>query len=64
MLEIKHFINGEFVGSASGKTFANINPATNQQIGFVHEAGKEEVSGGLYVIQILEELLQGSSFSF
>ena len=43
MKEIKHFINGEFVGSASGKTFANINPATNQQIGFVHEAGKEEV---------------------
>ena len=43
MQEIKHFINGEFVGSASGKTFANINPATNQQIGFVHEAGKAEV---------------------
>ena len=43
MKEIKHFINGEFVGSASGKTFANINPATNQQIGFVHEAGKAEV---------------------
>ena len=43
MKEIKHFINGEFVGSASGKTFANINPATNQQLGIVHEAGKAEV---------------------
>ncbi|MBK8452131.1 MAG: 2-hydroxymuconic semialdehyde dehydrogenase [Thiofilum sp.] len=43
MQEIKHFINGEFVTSASGKTFANINPATNQQIGIVHEAGKSEV---------------------
>lgn len=43
MLEIKHFINGEFVGSASGKTFANINPANNQQIGIVHEAGKRKL---------------------
>lgn len=44
MQEIRHFINGEFVGSASGKTFANINPATNQQIGMVHEGGQEEVN--------------------
>lgn len=43
MQEFKHFINGEYVGSKSGKTFANINPATNQQIGIVHEAGKSEV---------------------
>lgn len=43
MQEIKHFINGEFVGSQSGKTFANINPATNQQIGLVHEGGQIEV---------------------
>ena len=43
MKEIKHFINGEFVSSVSGKTFANINPATNQPIGIVHEAGKPEV---------------------
>lgn len=43
MQEFKHFINGEYVGSVSGKTFANINPATNQQIGIVHEAGKSEV---------------------
>ena len=43
MQEIKHFINGEFVRSASGKTFANINPATNQPLAFVHEAGKTEV---------------------
>ncbi|TXH67462.1 MAG: 5-carboxymethyl-2-hydroxymuconate semialdehyde dehydrogenase oxidoreductase, partial [Thiothrix sp.] len=43
MQEFKHFINGEYVGSVSGKTFANINPATTQQIGIVHEAGKSEV---------------------
>ncbi len=43
MKESKHFINGEFVGSANGRTFANISPATGQQIGIVHEAGREEV---------------------
>lgn len=47
MQEIKHFINGEFVSSSSGKTFANINPATNQQIGTVHEAGKAEVDAAV-----------------
>lgn len=43
MQEIKHFINGEFVGSQSGKTFANLNPATSQHIGTVHEGGQIEV---------------------
>ncbi|KAA6183183.1 2-hydroxymuconic semialdehyde dehydrogenase [Thiohalocapsa marina] len=43
MNEIKHFINGEFVGSGSGKTFPNVNPATGKQIGIVHEAGMDEV---------------------
>ncbi|HEX2797653.1 MAG TPA: aldehyde dehydrogenase family protein, partial [Immundisolibacter sp.] len=43
MKEIKHFINGEFVGSASGRTFDDINPATGQVIAKVHEGGKAEV---------------------
>jgi aminomuconate-semialdehyde/2-hydroxymuconate-6-semialdehyde dehydrogenase len=43
MLEIKNFINGKFVGSVEGKTFDNINPATNEKIGIVYEAGKQEV---------------------
>lgn len=47
MQAIKHFINGEYVGSASGKTFPNINPATNQQIGIVHEAGRAEVDAAV-----------------
>ena len=47
MQAIKHFINGEYVGSASGKTFPNINPATNQQIGVVHEAGRAEVNAAV-----------------
>ena len=43
MLEIKNFINGKFVKCVSGKTFDNINPANNEKIGVVYEAGKEEV---------------------
>lgn len=43
MLEIKNFINGKFVGSTTGKIFDNINPATNEKIGIVYEAGKEEI---------------------
>ncbi|MCP3864306.1 2-hydroxymuconic semialdehyde dehydrogenase [Marisediminitalea sp.] len=43
MKEIKHFINGQFVGSASGKQFDNINPANGQRISRVHEAGEAEV---------------------
>ncbi len=42
--ELKHFINGEFVGSASGKTFKNINPATGEVISLVHEGGELEVN--------------------
>jgi len=41
--EIKHFINGEFTGSKSGRTFDNVSPATNEKLGVVHEAGKDEV---------------------
>ncbi|WP_372696109.1 aldehyde dehydrogenase family protein, partial [Immundisolibacter sp.] len=43
MKEIKHFINGEFVASASGRTFDDINPATGQVVAKVHEGGKAEI---------------------
>ncbi|MDX9766554.1 MAG: 2-hydroxymuconic semialdehyde dehydrogenase [Ectothiorhodospiraceae bacterium] len=43
MKETRHFINGEFVGSRSGKTFPNVDPATGRQIGVVHEGGEAEV---------------------
>lgn len=33
MKEIKHFINGAFVDSASGRTFEDINPVNGQVIG-------------------------------
>jgi aminomuconate-semialdehyde/2-hydroxymuconate-6-semialdehyde dehydrogenase len=43
MQEIRHFINGEFVASASGNTFEDVNPATGQVIAAVHEGGKAEI---------------------
>lgn len=47
MKEFKHFINGEFTGSASGKTFENRNPVDNSLLGLVHEAGKAEVTAAV-----------------
>lgn len=47
MKEIKHYINGAFVGSASGRTFEDINPANGQVIARVHEAGRSEVDAAV-----------------
>ncbi|MEW8049441.1 MAG: 2-hydroxymuconic semialdehyde dehydrogenase [Candidatus Thiodiazotropha sp.] len=52
MKEVKHFINGEFVGSASGKLFDNISPATGQKIGIVHEAGAPEVDAAVTAARV------------
>jgi aminomuconate-semialdehyde/2-hydroxymuconate-6-semialdehyde dehydrogenase len=45
--EVKHYINGQYVGSASGKRFDNINPATGKVISQVHEAGEAEVDAAV-----------------
>ena len=37
------FIDGELVAAASGKTYANINPATEAVIGEVADAGPEDM---------------------
>ena len=42
-INCNHYINGEFVASESGKTFENINPATEEVLGIVAEGGKAEV---------------------
>ena len=47
MKEFKHFINGEYVSSASGKTFENRCPVDNSLIGTVHEAGEAEVDAAV-----------------
>ena len=56
MNEIKHFINGEYVASASGKQFPNFNPATGEQIGIVHEGGEAEINAA---VQAARDALQG-----
>ena len=43
MNEIKHFINGEFVGSESGEMFEDRHPADGHLIARVHEGGRCEV---------------------
>ena len=45
--EFQHFINGEFVGSASGRGFDNINPVDGRVIGRVHEGGKAEIEAAV-----------------
>jgi len=40
---IKHFIDGEYCESKSGKVFPNINPSNNQHLANVCEAGEVEV---------------------
>lgn len=39
----KMYINGEFVESASGKTFETYNPATGEVLATVYEAGPEDI---------------------
>ncbi len=47
MKEFKHFINGQYVASADGKTFENRSPVDNSLIGHIHEAGKDEVDAAV-----------------
>src|SRR5438477_3965169 len=42
-IQNKLFINGDFVDAKSGKTFATINPATEEKIADVASAGAEDV---------------------
>ena len=43
MKEIKHFIDGEYVASESGRTFDDVNPANGEVIAKVHEGGQAEI---------------------
>ncbi|MFO7527842.1 MAG: 2-hydroxymuconic semialdehyde dehydrogenase [Marinobacter sp.] len=47
MKDIKHYINGQYVGSASGKLFDNVNPANGKVLSKVHEAGRDEVDAAV-----------------
>src|SRR5699024_11127076 len=41
--DIKHYINGAFVDAASGKTFANMNPLTNDVMNQVAEGEEADI---------------------
>ncbi|MBC7204857.1 MAG: aldehyde dehydrogenase family protein, partial [Pusillimonas sp.] len=45
MLEIKNFINGQWVSTS--KTFEDVNPVNGQVIAKVHEAGRDEVDAAV-----------------
>ncbi len=47
MREIRHFIDGAYVASQSGRTFDDINPANGELIAKVHEAGQIEVDAAV-----------------
>lgn len=42
-MNCRHFIDGQFVESESGKRFINVNPATEEELGWVAEGGKPEI---------------------
>ncbi|GED31196.1 aldehyde dehydrogenase [Brevibacillus centrosporus] len=42
-IDCLHFIDGKFVPSLDGKTFDNINPATEERLGTVAEGGVDEI---------------------
>ncbi|MEX0730551.1 MAG: 2-hydroxymuconic semialdehyde dehydrogenase [Aquisalimonadaceae bacterium] len=47
MKEIKHFINGEYVASGSGRTFEDRSPANGELVAMVHEGGQAEVDAAV-----------------
>lgn len=42
-IDCSHYINGKYAPSKDGKTFENINPATEEKLGVVAAGSKEEV---------------------
>ncbi|MBB4301280.1 aminomuconate-semialdehyde/2-hydroxymuconate-6-semialdehyde dehydrogenase [Rhodobium orientis] len=46
-VEIKHFINGEFVAGSGGETFDNICPLNGEKLGVIHKATKEDVDAAV-----------------
>lgn len=44
MREVRHFINGEYVTSGSGRTYDDVNPATGNLIAKVHEGRQAEIA--------------------
>nr|WP_084615733.1 2-hydroxymuconic semialdehyde dehydrogenase [Solimonas flava]AMK59111.1 2-hydroxymuconic semialdehyde dehydrogenase LapC [uncultured bacterium UPO41] len=45
--EFRHFIDGAFVGSASGRRFEKRRPIDNALLGHVHEGGRDEIDAAV-----------------
>jgi len=46
-VEIKHFIDGEFVAGSSGETFDNICPLNGEKLGVIHKASQQDVDAAV-----------------
>lgn len=55
-MNCRHFINGEFLEPDQSKLFENINPATEEVIGWVAEGGKAEVD---LAVAVAKKALKG-----
>ncbi len=55
-IDCLHFIDGKFVPSLDGKTFDNINPATEEKLGIVAEGGSAEID---LAVQAAKKALNG-----
>ena len=51
MIEMKNFIDGEFVGSGSGTTFENLDPTVGRVYAQVHEASRDDVDRAVKAAQ-------------
>jgi aminomuconate-semialdehyde/2-hydroxymuconate-6-semialdehyde dehydrogenase len=51
MIEMKNFIDGEFVGSGSGTTFENFDPTVGRVYAQVHEASRDDVDRAVKAAQ-------------
>ncbi|MFC2949835.1 aldehyde dehydrogenase [Virgibacillus sediminis] len=49
VMNCSHYINGQYVKPENAKTFENVNPATEEILGYVAEGGKEEVDQAVSV---------------
>lgn len=56
VMDCSHFINGEYVPSTNGKTFENVDPATENILGNIAEGGKEEVD---HAVGVARKALKG-----
>lgn len=49
--DVRHYINGRFVDADSGKSFANLNPLTQERINWVSEGGQAEIDRAVAAAQ-------------